>query len=174
MPAQVPGNHSADPAVLWSMSRIKLGLLLLALIIVATGWYFFRPERAFIDARVSEAPPISPMTVLAAGDFHPEAHKGMGRASVIRLADGRRLLRFERFETLNGPDVRVYLLGSADVRSREALAAAGYLDLGALKGNIGDQSYEIPAGADLTRFPAVAVWCRRFGVNFTTAPLRPL
>lgn len=135
------------------------------------GWYAFRPERAFIDKRVSESAPAGVAAVLASGSFVPLAHEGRGRADLVRLADGRRVLRLSEFATLDGPDVRVYLLGTADVRGDNALSAAGYLDLGALKGNIGDQNYEIPAGVDLGRYKAVAVWCRRFGVNFTAATL---
>lgn len=138
-----------------------------------TGWYFFRPERAFIDVHVGE-PAVSPAaSVVLSGTFTPMAHEGRGDARVLRLPDGRLVLRFSRFATSNGPDVRVYLLGAATVRDDGQLASAGFLDLGALKGNVGDQNYEIPAGTELSRYRAVAVWCRRFGVNFTTASLAP-
>jgi hypothetical protein len=40
-----------------------------------------------------------------------------------------------------------------------------------LKGNIGDQNYELPANADLAKYRAVTIWCKRFSVNFGTAPL---
>jgi hypothetical protein len=49
--------------------------------------------------------------------------------------------------------------------------AAGFVTLGVLKGNVGNQAYPVPADVDLARFRAVTVWCRRFGVNFATAPL---
>ena len=42
---------------------------------------------------------------------------------------------------------------------------------GALKGNVGDQNYDLPAGVDLTVYRSVTIWCRRFSVNFGTAPL---
>ncbi|HEX9264600.1 MAG TPA: DM13 domain-containing protein [Candidatus Binatia bacterium] len=45
------------------------------------------------------------------------------------------------------------------------------MDLGSIKGNIGDQNYDLPAGVDLSKYRAVTVWCKRFGVNFATAPL---
>jgi hypothetical protein len=48
---------------------------------------------------------------------------------------------------------------------------AGFVTLGALKGNQGNQNYDVPAEVDLGKYQAVTVWCRRFGVNFTTAPL---
>jgi hypothetical protein len=45
------------------------------------------------------------------------------------------------------------------------------VELGKLKGNEGDQNYEIPAGTDLTKFRAVSIYCERFNANFGTAPL---
>lgn len=148
-------------------------LFVATLIIVGGGWYFFRPERAFLDTRVSEAAPVDSTTVLRRGEFAPRAHEGRGRAEVLQLAGGRRILRLTEFETLNGPDLQVYLLGSVDAAGRGDLDAHGFLQLGALKGNAGDQNYEIPADADLSKYQAVSVWCRRFGVNFTTALLAP-
>ena len=157
------------------MSRMSRKPLLFAatLVVAVVGWYFFRPARAFLDTRVSEAAPVGSATVLLRGGFVSREHEGRGRAEVLQLADGRRILRFTEFETLNGPDLQVYFLGSADAAGRGDLDAHGFLSLGALKGNAGDQNYEIPAGADLSKYRAVSVWCRRFGVNFTTAPLAP-
>jgi len=120
---------------------------------------------------VSEAAPMDSATVLLRGEFAPRAHEGRGRAEVLQLADGRRMLRFTEFETLNGPDLQIYLLGSVDAAGRGDLDAQGFLSLGALKGNAGDQNYEIPVDVALSKYRAVSVWCRRFGVNFTTAPL---
>lgn len=155
------------------MSRFKL-LIVAAVAVVGVGaWYLFRPERAFLDERVSEPSPAETPTVLFAGRFRPEAHKGEGVAQVLELSDGQRVLRFTAFETLNGPDLRVYLLGAPAVRGDSDLEAAGYLDLGPLKGNVGDQNYVMPPGTELQRYRAVSIWCRRFGVNFATAELAP-
>ncbi len=54
---------------------------------------------------------------------------------------------------------------SGDIKSE-------YFDLGPLKGNIGNQNYEVPASADLSQYASVAVWCRAFGVLFSAAPLQ--
>ena len=108
---------------------------------------------------------------LAGGRFHSNAHETRGLVTVFRLADGRRLLRLTEFATSNGPDVRVYLVAARDVQDEGAAKEAGFVDLGALKGNIGDQNYDIPADLDLTRYRAVSIWCRRFSVNFGAAPL---
>jgi hypothetical protein len=48
---------------------------------------------------------------------------------------------------------------------------AGFIRIADLKGNMGDQNYDLPANVDLSKYRAVTIWCRRFGVNFATAPL---
>jgi len=48
---------------------------------------------------------------------------------------------------------------------------AGFVDLGSMKGNKGNQNYEIPANIDVNKFRNVAIWCARFGVNFAQATL---
>jgi hypothetical protein len=147
--------------------------MLIGAVVVAVGgaWSLFRPETAFLDRHVDEPPPNATAAVVLTGSFVPRAHKGRGRAEVLELPGGERLLRLSDFETLDGPDLAVYLLGSPDPASRNDLTKTLYLSLGPLKGNVGTQNYAIPAGTDVNRYHAVAVWCRRFGVNFTTAPL---
>ena len=135
------------------------------------GWYFFRPERAFLNRSVSEPAPSGTAVVLSTGRFESRAHQGSGVAQVLALGGARRVLRLSEFATLNGPDLHVYLLGSPAAASRADIEASGYVSLGALKANRGEQNYAIPPGTDLARYPAVAIWCRRFGVNFTTAAL---
>lgn len=152
--------------------KLRATLLLAALPAAAAGWYAFRPERLFIDARVDEAAEMtSGADVVARGTFHGVAHAGRGTATAIRRADGSRFLRLEDFETSNGPDVHLYLVAAPDAPDSRTVTEAGFVSLGALKGNVGSQNYEIPAAVDLGRYRAVTVWCRRFAVNFASAPL---
>jgi hypothetical protein len=109
--------------------------------------------------------------VLASGRFHTRAHETRGMATIYRLADGTRVLRLTDFETSNGPDVHVYLVKSDDVTDNATVKRAGYVDLGSIKGNVGDQNYEVPADLDLAAYRSVTIWCARFAVNFGTAPL---
>ena len=76
------------------------------------------------------------------------------------------------FQTSNGPDVQVYLVAADDASDNDTVTRAGFVNIGALKGNIGDQNYELPADVDLSKYKSVSIWCRRFGVNFATAPLK--
>jgi hypothetical protein len=89
------------------------------------------------------------------------------------MPDGKNVLRFSAFETSNGPDVHVYLVAASDATDDETVKKAGFLDLGSIKGNIGDQNYDLPIDVDLNKYRAVTVWCKRFSVNFATAPLLP-
>jgi hypothetical protein len=90
-------------------------------------------------------------------------HKAEGVAKVIDLTDGRTFLRLENLKTTNGPDLYVYLSSGKD--------ASEIVDLGKLKGNIGNQNYEIPAGTDLSKFNTVLIWCKAFSTLFGSAQL---
>src|SRR5712692_11087450 len=95
---------------------------------------------------------------LFSGKFQGKVHKTSGRATVFQEADGKLVLRLTNFKTSNGPDVHVIL-----VATKDAMDDANFLkdntekvELGKLKGNEGDQNYEIPAGTDLTKFRTVS------------------
>ena len=147
------------------------------------GWYLFRPELLFVNKRVNEelatgsvASATDVATVpakLATGQFHSVAHETKGTATIHDLGGGRRVLRLTDFATSNGPDVRVYLVAAGDATDNASVTKAGFVELGKLKGNEGDQNYDVPTGLDLTKYRAVTIWCYRFAVNFATAPLTP-
>jgi Electron transfer DM13 len=162
-------------------------------VLAGIGWYAFRPELLFLDKRVNEAlpaeaaaeeRPAAPAASIKAGEtdvaapvlsgqFHSVAHETKGTATVHQLADGRRFLRLTDFETSNGPDLRVYLVAVPNATDDETVEKADYVELGRLKGNQGDQNYDVPSNLDLTRYRAATIWCKRFSVNFGTAPLTP-
>ena len=98
------------------------------------------------------------------GTFVDGAHPTSGRVTVLGDGTGQRFLRFEDFETDNGPDLNVYLVSSE---------TGDIVDLGDLNGNIGDQNYEIPVDVDLDVYDQVSIWCVRFGVGFGSADLTP-
>jgi Electron transfer DM13 len=107
--------------------------------------------------------------LVSRGRFESLEHETEGVAQVIGLPGGRRVLTLTRFETDNGPDLRVYL--STPDASTDS-PGDDFVDLGGLKGNVGDQQYEIPRGTDLRQLAKVVVWCRAFSVGFGAAPLR--
>jgi hypothetical protein len=90
-------------------------------------------------------------------------HNTEGVAKIIQLADGTDILRSENFKATNGPDLYVYL--STDKTN------ADIVNLGRLKGNIGNQNYLIPADTDITKYNTALIWCRAFSVIFGSAQL---
>lgn len=105
---------------------------------------------------------------LASGTFEGLAHGASGTAAVVELASGEHVLTLTDFETINGPDLRVYLVsgpvtGDGDV--------GDFVDLGGLKGNKGTQQYAIPTGTNTERYSTVVIWCRAFTVGFAKAAL---
>jgi hypothetical protein len=166
------------------------------LVVIVLVW--FQPQKLFFDDHVSEAAPLlapparsetaaegsqnqattppEPLATTAAGgtiatgSFRSLEHKTTGQASVLQLSDGSRILRFEDLDTSNGPDLRV-ILSSAPSSAGDKDFGDDYVELGKLKGNIGDQNYEVPAGIDLGRYSSAVVWCHRFKVGFGVAGL---
>jgi hypothetical protein len=110
---------------------------------------------------------------LETGTFHGKVHNTSGRATIYKEADGRLLLRLTNFKTSNGPDVHVILIAAkdADDDANFLKSSTERLDLGSLKGNEGDQNYNIPSGTDLKKFQTVSIYCERFNANFGAAPL---
>jgi hypothetical protein len=140
------------------------------------AWYAFRPERLFINERVHEASPVANASAtqqVESGMFYGIAHPTEGTAAVYRMQDGALMLRFTNFKTSNGPNVHVYLVAADDAKDSETVERAGFIDLGPIKGNIGDQNYALASDVDLSKYRAVSIWCQRFSVNFGVAPLRP-
>jgi Electron transfer DM13 len=89
------------------------------------------------------------------------------------MGDGSRVLRLTGFRTSNGPDVHVYMVAADDAKDVATVQKAGFVDLGVIKGNIGDQNYALANALDLAKYRAVSIWCKRFSVNFGAAALRP-
>ena len=110
---------------------------------------------------------------LETGKFHGKVHATEGRATVYQEADGKLFLRLTNFRTSNGPDVHVILVATSDAMDDANFPKDNKdrVELGKLKGNEGDQNYEIPAGTDLTKFRTVSIYCERFNANFGVAPL---
>ncbi len=171
--------------------RRRTWILVAAAVLVVLGavtLIWFQPQKLFYDATVDEAipsvsapaaepadedaatpTPAEPVE-LARGTFISREHETTGTARVLRLADGQQILRLEGFETSNGPALFVYL-SQNPADGEDGLFDDDYLDLGALKGNVGDQNYGIPAEVDPLGYTSVVVWCDRFSVSFGAADI---
>ena len=157
-------------------TRTKFAILIGAVSLLV-AWYAFRPERLVVNRSVDEAMPTTKVgsspQPLASGQFYSILHPTEGAATIYQMGDGTRVLRLTSFRTSNGPDVHVYIVASDDAKDAETVKNAGFIDLGSLKGNIGDQNYALGSDLDLAKYRAVSIWCKRFAVNFGAAPLRP-
>ncbi|MXZ97009.1 MAG: hypothetical protein F4Y99_13930 [Acidimicrobiaceae bacterium] len=125
------------------------------------------------ETQPTETEPVTTqpqIIVEASGSFIDRSHPTEGSAVVLGDGSGQRFLRFEDFRTDNGPDLNVYL-SAAPTDAPAGQFDDDFVDLGDLKGNVGSQNYEIPAGLDLDHYSTVAIWCVRFGVVFGVAEL---
>ncbi|MCY3575401.1 MAG: DM13 domain-containing protein [Chloroflexi bacterium] len=148
-------EHGKDPAKALEMARVAISA----------------PELAPRDADWGN--PQTDAIALASGEFIQlnALHWGAGDATIYQWADGRRSLQLMNFESARGGDMRIYL--SRDFQPLEpAQIGADFLDLGRLKGNIGDQSYLLPAGHNLTVYNSAVIYCRQFDEVITVATLR--
>ncbi|GAA3773925.1 DM13 domain-containing protein [Plantactinospora mayteni] len=168
-------------------------------IVAVLGLFWFQPWKLFTDTRVDDALPVievsatptgvasaSPVSspsataatgnqVLAAGDFVTHEHKTTGTAQIVRLADGRHRLVLRDLDTSNGPDLRVWLTDQpvvSGVAGWRVFDDGVWLEVARLKGNRGDQVYDLPASVDPADFRSVSVWCKRFSVSFGAAELK--
>lgn len=166
---------------LWGAAALALGLVAFVLV-------WFQPQKLFIDDRVEEPLPVAsppsssvPQSVepptpvepveLVRGELGSLDHHTSGVVRVLELADGARVLRFEGLDTSNGPDLYVYLTSNPP-DGDEGGFDDDFVSLGRLKGNQGDQNYDVPVDVDLTRLATVVIWCDRFDSAFGAARLQ--
>jgi hypothetical protein len=137
---------------------IALATIAIVIVVYAVGPLFF-------DVEVNEEIPASTL-VMPMGNFvgvGDGIHDAQGEVLIIEAEDGSKFLRFENFRATNGPDLFVYLATDE--------TASDFVNLGRLKGNIGNQNYLIPPGVDLANQDTVLIWCKQFSVLFGSAKL---
>jgi hypothetical protein len=142
------------------------------------------PAKPAATAAAMEAMPAKPAATaasagpvaLSSGNFTrvDAIHSAEGTATIYRLEDGKLVLRLENFKSTNGPDLFVGLSGHPMPRSKSEVYDQGYVQIAPLKGNQGNQNYELPADIDLSVFKSVVIYCRAFNVVFSTAELKGL
>jgi hypothetical protein len=131
-----------------------------------------KPEDAAAETAAEPAAPTEPVA-LSVGNFTriDSLHAAEGTATIYQLPDGSHLLRLEEFNATNGPDLFIGLSGHPEPRDSAELHDQGYFELERLKGNQGNQNYEIPADLDLSQYQSVVIYCKAFSVVFSTAEL---
>ncbi len=172
---------------------VIVGAAVLALAVFVLVW--FQPQKLFIDETVDEALPVALTTTTSAAPTQPETtattattqprpaesdlrrgsfqsrdHTTSGTVRVIELADGRRFVRLEDLSTDNGPDLFLYL-STNPADGPEGAFDDEFVNLGRLKGNKGNQNYELPPDVTIEDWTSVVIWCDRFDSAFGAANL---
>ncbi|UGT44473.1 DM13 domain-containing protein [Nocardia yamanashiensis] len=178
-----PLRRIAPKPVVWTLTG-------LAVVAVVIGLALFQPWRLFTSTTVDEALPTVAVTTTAApagapavsyprtlytGTLISHEHETTGTVSVLELADRTRVLRLENLDTSDGPALHVFLSDAAVLAGKDGWGVfddGQHLDLGKLKGNKGNQNYDIPVDTDLTALHSLSIWCDRFNVSFGAAELR--
>lgn len=130
------------------------------------------PETTEAAAAESPVEPEFEPVVLATGEFMDadSFHRGSGTATIYELEDGSRILRLEDFDVTNGPDLHVFVSPTAVPETSDDVMGVGYVDLGELKGNRGDQNYDLPPDVVLPEGEfSIVIYCVPFHVVFATA-----
>ena len=113
--------------------------------------------------KMEEKMPATSPSILGQGQLVASAHEVAGKVLLVESGD-QKVLRFEDFKSVNGPDLRIYLATD--------LQASDYVDLGVMRATEGNINYAIPAGTDTTKYKYALVWCRAFSVLFSYAELK--
>lgn len=156
------------------MKKMTIMIVITVIVLLPIMWYLVSP--LFIDKVVNEEVPIQKSIPLIEKESNnlnltykgvfigaDSSHKTEGKALIISQED-KMYLRLEDFTSTNGPDLKVYL--------SEDINAKSYINLGELKGNIGNQNYEVPENTDLSKYKYALIWCEQFSVLFGHAELQ--
>lgn len=150
----------------------KLLYVIAVVVVVLVVWFmYFTISPLFRSVTLDETLPQSDVggvpreqiELITAQIIDTPGHPASGIVRVVDV-DNTKYLRYENFETINGPDLYVYLA--------KDLEATEYVNLGVLKATEGNINYEIPEEVEITDWPYVLVWCELFGVLFNYADLR--
>lgn len=156
-----------------------IGLILLVAVVAVLDVFVFRFHTYFQSTEVQETLPpmpsdapaaMQPKTVVSGSFANADiVHRGSGTARIVEQ-DGKRYLRLEDFEVTNGPDLYVYL--SESKTPGDTLESLDkYINVGKLKGNKGNQTYELP-DFPFQGYDTAVIWCQEFGVLFSYAVMQ--
>jgi hypothetical protein len=92
-----------------------------------------------------------------------------GKAVLGKTPDGKNILRFEGFNSSNGPDLIIYL--SKEANPTTSAQVKNGVEIGLLKATQGNLNFELDSALDLSQYKSVVIYCRAFSVLFGVATL---
>ena len=144
--------------------RKTLWIVFLVIILGFLFWYFigltFFPKE--VQEEIMEGMTVKEGSFIAIDSIH----KGSGTATIVQ-SGGTYYLNLENFQVTNGPDLYVYLSKNKDITDEDLLGE--FEEISVLKGNSGNQMYGLTQSQ--AEFNSVVIWCKRFGVLFSSATL---
>lgn len=136
--------------------EVKISILVVVLLM---AFYLISPIFNVVEMQDEIS---SDVEIISQGIFMEQKHEVSGKVLLVNDNENK-ILRFEDFETVNGPNLHIYL--SADLEAND------YIDLGEIKATKGDVNYELENSIDLEKYNKVLVWCVPFKVLFSYAEL---
>jgi Electron transfer DM13 len=159
--------------------RRKWIVIAVALPILVVAWWFFRPEKLWINQKVNEPPPFASRSgtqPLFTGLLEAKAHPTSGRATIYESPDGNKMyLRLTDFTTSNSPNVHIVLARANDPALDHDIVKGDldHVELGKLNNTQGDQSYDLAPSVDLQKYNAVVIYDERSHTIFAIAREEP-
>lgn len=145
-----------------------LGVASVVVVVLAIVVFYFEPQAALFDDEVNDPVPAA-ASVSEPTSFVSIEHDTNGELLLVTAGD-QRLVRLDGLSTTNGPDLHVYLSANP-FDGDDGAFDDEFIDLGELRGNLGDQNYPLDPTVDLTQYRSVVIWCDRFDAAFGAAPL---
>jgi hypothetical protein len=169
------------------MRKLMLVTGILLMLVAGVGAYWFQPWKLYTNVTVNDTAPVilesgaptqaadgsaPSATLVAQGQLVSHEHSTSGTVQLVKLEDGRHQIILRDLSTSDGPDLRVWLTDQPvlpGVQGWRVFDDGQYEELGALKGNLGTQVYDVPANVDPSQYRSVVIWCKRFKVSFGAA-----
>lgn len=147
----------------------KIIIAVVGAVLIGVGYYTISP--IFKKVSLNEASPAvqsvsssaeAPVVATSYPVVGTVGHPAEGTVTLVDSPEGK-VVRYENYKTINGPDLFVYL-------SRD-LEAKDFVNLGEMRGTEGNINYSVPDEVNLDDYRYVVTWCKQFGVLFNYVDL---
>jgi hypothetical protein len=120
-------------------------------------------------------PSMSGPVIVARGAFTAvdEVRNASGNVIIYQQADNSKVVRFEEFVAVNGPDLRVMLTAKTlDQLTADPSLGITDVDLGPLRGTQGNQNYSLPPEINVSSYTRVVIVSNSLNIVYSIAPIQ--